>query len=67
MQDKYDLYAKRSDLELRRLRSQKYNRCMRLIGKKGWFSEREELALREQIHAIDVELERRAAQPRLFE
>lgn len=66
MRDMYNLYAKRSDVELRQMRSLKYLRMSKLIGVKGFFAEREELALREQIRAIDAELEKRSLQQRLF-
>lgn len=66
MRDYYNLYAKRSITELKQMRSRKYLRMVQVAALPGFFNMQEELALRDQIKAIDAELDRRAAQQPLF-
>jgi len=66
IRDFYNLYAKKTTMQLKTLRSQKYVRREKLQAKLGWWNEREWDMLNRTINAIDVELARREAQERLF-
>lgn len=64
--DMYNIYAKRSSEDLRKLYSKHYNRLMSLEGRRmGWFDLREADSLRERMRSIDAELTRRYAQTTL--
>lgn len=61
--DMYFLYTKKSDHELKVIRSKKYNRLQRLQSRRmGWFDLRESDALRSHIRQIDAILEARRLQ-----
>jgi len=66
MRDLYNLYAKRTIAELNQMRSKKFLALIKAEQGAGFFASKECTSLKEQIAAIDAELEKRKLQQALF-